>query len=102
MSAQYLQNFIRNYADRLRLEGFNVFNILDDVAQMPSFNGVKPSIYAWDESLERIIVVKTEQEYEDSGEELEKLKEYTREHQLASFWGFITSEKSWRLEENLI
>ena len=102
MSTQYFQNFIRNYSNRLRLEGFNVINILDNKDEMPLFCGYSPTIYARDGNLERLIVVKPEEIYSDESEDVVSLKQYTRENHYTSYWGFKISAKSWMLTENII
>jgi hypothetical protein len=102
LSAQYKKYFIANYSERLRIEGLSVINIIENETPMPSFNGVQPTIYANDGSLERIIVVKTEDDYAESKGDLDKLKQYVQSNQGVSFWGFTISQDSWNLIENII
>lgn len=102
MSSEYYRHFIKNYSDRLRLEGFIVINILETPERMPVFNGVKPEIFARDDNLERIIVVKEKRDYIKSRDALEKLKKYARSNKYTSFWGFIVKDDSWSLVDNII
>lgn len=102
MSLEYYRHFIRNYSDRLRLEGFTVLNILENPDKIPVFNGVKPEIFARDDNLERIIVVKDEKDYIKSRDALERLREYAGSNKYTSFWGFIVKDDSWNLVDNII
>ena len=102
MSTEYHQYFIKNYSERLRLDGFTVHNIIEDKEQVPKINGIQPTIYARDRTLERIIIVEPEDKYNEKRDDLIQLKEYSRKNHQVSYWGFITTDKTSNLIENLI
>jgi hypothetical protein len=104
MCSSYSRHFIKNYSERLRLEGFTVYNVIEvENNQPPVINGIKPEIYAKDGNLERVIIVRDNNMYNGNSDELKKLKEYTVIHPEISYWGFTIGEDGqWRLEENLI
>ena len=102
MSTEYHEYFIKNYSERLRLDGFTVHNIIEDPEKVPKIKGIQPTIYARDGNLERIIIVESEEKYDETRDDLVKLKDYSRKNHQTSYWGFITTEKNWNLIENLI
>ncbi len=79
-----------------------MINIMENPERMPEFNRVKPEIFAREDNLERIIVVKEKRDYIKSRDTLEKLKKYARCNKYTSFWGFIVKDDSWSLVDNII
>jgi len=102
LSTEYHEYFIKNYSERLSLDGFTVNNIIEDREQVPEINVIQPTIYARDGNLERTIIVEPEDKYDEIRDDLIQLKEYSRKNHQVSYWGFITTDKTWNLIENLI
>jgi len=46
--------------------------------------------------------VEPKAKYDEIKDDLVQLKEYSQKNHQVSYWGFITTEKTWNLIENLI